>query len=308
MPAVSIVLPTFNRLHFLAPAVDSVLAQTFEDWELLIADDGSDQETRAYLRGLRDRRIKVLWLAHTGRPAAVRNAALRAAAGNYVAFLDSDDLWVSEKLEIQLTALRSQRGRRWSYSAYTRIDAGGRARRYPGSKPWIAFEGAIFERILRYEADIVTATVMAERQLLASLGGFAETLAVQEDYDLWMRLALVSDAIVIEQPLVGMRSHDQHYGKGGLDARLSRQTSLAKLRQLVSDPRWLEALAQAETENTLQLALAYAGIDRRAAVRVLRSTYPVILCSPQYWPLLTRVSLKFLAPRWVLRLRHQRAL
>ncbi len=308
MPAVSIILPTFNRLRFLAPAVGSVLAQTFEDWELLIADDGSDQETRAYLRALRDRRIKVLWLAHTGKPAVVRNAALREAAGSYIAFLDSDDLWVSEKLEIQLTALRSQQRRRWSYSAYTRIDAGGRARRYPGSKPWIAFEGAIFERILRYEADIVTATVMAERQLLASLGGFAETLAMQEDYDLWMRLALVSDAIVIEQPLVGMRSHDQHYGKGGLDARLSRQTSLANLRQRVGDPRWLKALAQAETENTLQLALAYAGIDRRAAVRMLRSTCRVILRSPQLWPLFTRVILKFLAPRWVLRLRQQRAL
>src|SRR5215831_394736 len=86
---VSVVLPTFNRLQFLRAAVESVCAQTFTGWELLIADDGSGGETRGYLQSLAgDPRITVLYLAHSGRPSAARNAALRRARGEYVAFLD----------------------------------------------------------------------------------------------------------------------------------------------------------------------------------------------------------------------------
>src|SRR5882672_10472844 len=106
--AVSIILPTFNRLEFLRPAIDSVFAQTFMDWDLIIADDGSAEPTRAYLRTLVSQpRVKVIWLAHTGNLSAVRNAALRAAQGEYIAFLDSDDLWMPVKLKHQMAALRA---------------------------------------------------------------------------------------------------------------------------------------------------------------------------------------------------------
>src|SRR6185312_17059667 len=91
-PLVSVVLPTFGRLHYLRPTVDCIRRQSFEDWELLVADDGSDAETREYLRALAtESRVRVIWLAHTGVPAIVRNTALHEARGEYVAFLDSDD-------------------------------------------------------------------------------------------------------------------------------------------------------------------------------------------------------------------------
>src|ERR1700684_4688077 len=91
---VSAVLPTFHRLRVLPPAIESVYAQTFADWEFIIADDGSDLETRQYLQSLADDpRVSVVWLPHTGKPSMVRNAALLRAAGEYVAFLDSADLW-----------------------------------------------------------------------------------------------------------------------------------------------------------------------------------------------------------------------
>ena len=76
-PLVSVVLPTFNRLRFLRPAIESVYAQTFSDWQLIIADDGSAPETRQYLQSLATQpRVAVVWLPHTGRPSTVRNAAL----------------------------------------------------------------------------------------------------------------------------------------------------------------------------------------------------------------------------------------
>ena len=115
-PDVSIILPTFNRLTYLREAIDSVLAQTYTDWELIIADDGSADETRTFLRSIRDGRVKTLWLRHCGNPGAVRNRALAEAKGIYLAFLDSDDIWTPRKLEIQLNLTRSRGDRRWSYT------------------------------------------------------------------------------------------------------------------------------------------------------------------------------------------------
>jgi len=116
-PTVSIVLPTFNRLPYLRAAVDSVFAQSFQDWELIIADDGSDAETSAYLQTVAGMpRVKLLCLPHTGNPPAVRNAALREAHAEYVAFLDSDDIWLPRKLESQLASLRCRPTRKWSYT------------------------------------------------------------------------------------------------------------------------------------------------------------------------------------------------
>src|SRR5689334_3462667 len=106
-PLVAIVLPTFGRLHYLRSTVDCIYRQTFEDWELIIADDGSDAETREYLHSAGDSRVRVIWLSHTGVPAIVRNAALREARARYVAFLDSDDLWAPQKLERQVQTLQA---------------------------------------------------------------------------------------------------------------------------------------------------------------------------------------------------------
>ena len=106
-PAVSVIMPTFNRLEFLKPAVLSVLGQTFEDWELIIADDGSSEATREYLQTLKNHpRVQVILMPHTGKPSVVSNEALRHTRGEYVAFLDSDDLWLPTKLETQLRSLR----------------------------------------------------------------------------------------------------------------------------------------------------------------------------------------------------------
>src|SRR5687768_13275178 len=105
VPEVSVVLSTFNRLNYLRESVDSVCAQSFRDWELIIADDGSAEATTDFLSTLADPRIKVLLLQHSGNPATVRNAAIREARGRFVAFIDSDDLWLPLKLERQLAAM-----------------------------------------------------------------------------------------------------------------------------------------------------------------------------------------------------------
>ncbi|HEX2790790.1 MAG TPA: glycosyltransferase family A protein [Steroidobacteraceae bacterium] len=211
-PAVSIIVPTYNRLQYLRPAITSVFAQGFQHWELIIADDGSDADTRAYLQSIDDPRVSVIWLAHTGRPSVVSNAALRAARGEYVAFLDSDDLWLPEKLEIQLASLRSHPQRGWSYTRFAVVDAAGRPMASRGGGQWPAPSGWILQRLLLEETVIAQPSVVVSRQLLQRLGAFDEQLLMCYDDELWFRLAAHSEIDGIEAPLTLVRRHGQHSG------------------------------------------------------------------------------------------------
>jgi glycosyltransferase involved in cell wall biosynthesis len=212
-PVVSIVLPTFNRLGYLREAIASVFAQSFQQWELLIADDGSDDETLAYLRALtRDPRIKLLQLTHSGNPPRVRNAALSHAQGRYVAFIDSDDIWLAEKLQHQMRALRAAApGRRWSYTSFTLVDASRIPLAGAGQRGRQVMAGRILEPLLRMEVLIVQSSVVASRELLEEAGGYDESFPICGDYDLWLRLARRAEADLICEPLVLVRRHAEHY-------------------------------------------------------------------------------------------------
>src|SRR5579862_8362060 len=159
---VSVILPTFNRLRYLRPTVESLYAQTFPDWELIVADDGSESETREYLQCLAKRpRVTVVWLAHSGRPSMVRNAALRRAAGEYVAFLDSDDLWAPRKLERQIETLHARADCRWTYTGFLRVDQCGNPLPEEKTRHWMPYEGDIFDHVVTCRASIRTPSVLA---------------------------------------------------------------------------------------------------------------------------------------------------
>src|SRR3954465_5067207 len=115
---VSVLLPTFNRAHYLPDAVHSVLRQTETRWELIVADDGSTDETNAYLATLSDPRIRILRLDHVGHPGEVRNRALALCRAPWVAFLDSDDWWEPGKLATQLAALAAHPEHEWSFTSF----------------------------------------------------------------------------------------------------------------------------------------------------------------------------------------------
>jgi glycosyltransferase involved in cell wall biosynthesis len=263
-PTVSVVLPTFNRLKYLRSAVGSVLAQTFQDWELILADDGSEEETLTYLSALGNHpRVKLLRLLHTGNPAAVRNAALRIAAGRYIAFLDSDDLWLPAKLDIQVAHHRSSR-RQWSYSALTRIGKDGELMRDDIARRWVPHEGCIFEQLLTLEATVATPSVLVDRSLLEQVGGFDEQQLYFEEYDLWLRLSLRSEVTVINEPLVLVRNHDEHYTRDRVGVYEARSRLLEKMRGSVATGRLRSILRLAVARNSTELANAYALCGQRA--------------------------------------------
>src|SRR5262249_55824802 len=184
-PAVSIVLPTFNRLRYLPAAIESVFAQTFTDWELIVADDGSEAQTQAYLVSVADPpRVRVLHLPHTGNPGSVRNAAWRSAHGEYIAFLDSDDIWSPEKLTLQLAALHRHPERGWSHTAFAIIDASG-APLYGANTRWPATEGWVVERLIRMEIVVATSPLIVRLSLLEQLAGVHDTQRLTAAYELW---------------------------------------------------------------------------------------------------------------------------
>lgn len=281
---VSVVLPTFNRLRFLRPAIESVYAQTFTDWELIIADDGSDLETMQYLQSLSNQpRVTVVWLPHTGRPSMVRNAALLRAVGEYVAFLDSDDLWAARKLERQLETLRTRGNCRWCYTGFLRVDAGGTPLPEEARRHWVPYEGDIFEPVVTGRASIRTPSVLATRQLIAQAGGFDEAMLCAEDYDLWLRLALYSEAAVVDEPLVRVRFHDENHTREWQSAYVGRDRSLSRRQQLVDSGR-RALLREERMRNALQLAAAHA--ERGASRQMLRALWkslPYSWTYPRWW-------------------------
>ncbi len=302
-PAISIILPTFNRLKYLRLAVDSVFAQTFADWELLIADDGSDEETRAYLKGLESLpRVKLIWLSHSGNPSAVRNAALREARGDYIAFLDSDDMWMPTKLERQIDVLRACSHRRWIYTGYVRIGDTGETKTLPSPKPWIPYRGAILEQLLRLEAAVATAAVVVERHLLAQVGGFDEELLMFEHYDLWLRLVRYSEVELIDEPLTCLRAHEQHYSQEGIPMLAGRYQLLSKHRGRVTDPRLRPIIEQLYARSALSLANTLADTDRPEAMKTLIGSSSGSLRNLDWWRRAPRVLLKIAVPRRLLTL------
>ena len=297
-PLVSVILPTFGRLEYLRATVASVYGQTLRDWELIVADDGSDAETRAYLRTLEaDSRVRVLWLTHTGIPAMVRNGALRGARGEYVAFLDSDDLWAPDKLSRQVAILRSRPVCGWCYTGLSHIDGSGQVLPEPVFGPWLPCEGAVFERLVKGPVVIRTPSVLAARELVARAGGFDETIRSGEDYDLWLRLALVSEVALIDEPLVQVRRHEANFSRDWEVAFTGRDRSLEKLQGTVDIDR--RRLLRAErTRNALTLAARHAMLGNSVqALRAVCRAMPYSWSRPTWWLALVKMPIRPYVPQ-----------
>jgi glycosyltransferase involved in cell wall biosynthesis len=263
LPTVSVILPTFNRLQYLPPAVDSVFTQTFADWELIIADDGSDAETVSYLRKLAGApRVRFLGLPHTGNPSVVRNRALREARGDYVAFIDSDDVWLPQKLEIQIARQRSSNCR-WSYTGLSRVDDNGEP--LPGDLPArrLICEGSILSQLLTLQVAVATPSVLAERSLLDEVGGFDEQQLFFEEYDLWLRLNLRSEVCAVSQPLVLVRNHNQHYSADRVGVYQARFRLLDKIAGLTTGMHLESVIRHERAKTAAALASVHAAAGRR---------------------------------------------
>ena len=213
---VSVIIPTYNRAAWICDAVDSVLAQDFRPFEIIVVDDGSTDDTAERLKGYGSR---IITLAQPNRGvSAARNAGIHGSRGEFIAFLDSDDLWEKKKLSSQMVFFRNNPDALICQTGEIWIRNGKRVNPMNKHKK---LSGMIFEPSLRL-CLVSPSAVMIKRTLLDQVGLFDETLPACEDYDLWLRIALRHPVYTTESSHVIKR--------GGHDDQLSRAPGLDQFR------------------------------------------------------------------------------
>ena len=200
MPLVSVIMPAFNAERFIGESIESALAQTLGDIEVLVADDGSTDRTQAIVEEFarRDSRVRLLRAERNSGPAAARNRAIVAACGRYISFLDSDDRWLPRKLERQILAMRSNRWA-FSFTGYEIIGADGAVRGLIGAPELVTYRQLLTNNVIGCLTAIYDSTVVGKI--------YAPTVG-RSDLGLWLRLLRkVGEAQGIDEILAQYRIH-----------------------------------------------------------------------------------------------------
>ncbi len=193
-PDISVIIPAFNRAHTLPKALDSVLSQTLKPREIIVVDDGSTDETNAVLADYPG--LCIISQDNRGVSAA-RNVGIEKAGGEWLAFLDSDDEWLKEKLEKQWDVICND-DKLICHTEEIWIRNGQRVNPMKKHKK---FGGMIYERCLPL-CVISPSSVMIHRSVFEDVGVFDESLEVCEDYDLWLRICAKYSVLFIDEPLI----------------------------------------------------------------------------------------------------------
>lgn len=204
MPQISVVIPAYNAARWIAETVESVLAQTFRDFEIIVVDDGSTDATSAVVA--KYERVRCIHQANGGLSSA-RNAGIRAATGDYIAFIDADDLWQHDKLEAQIARLK-QTGLAWVYSDAYAFDSETRSNLFVFSQLRQQYEGEILQSLL-LEDFIPMPTPILKREVFDKVGLFAEDARLHsaEDWDMWLRVAAQYPVALVKRLLAMYRVH-----------------------------------------------------------------------------------------------------
>ncbi len=204
MPLVSVVIPAYNAARWISETLDSVLAQDYPDSEVIVVDDGSTDGTSAVVAGYPS--VRCIRKPNGGQ-ASARNVGIRNASGQYVAFVDADDLWLPAKLRLQM-ALLDRTGLAWAYSdAFSLDDATGRVL-YTFGNLRRMYGGDVLKPLL-FGDFIPSPTPVIRRSVFEAAGFFdeSEIMRNREDWEMWLRIAARYPVGLVDQPLAYYRSH-----------------------------------------------------------------------------------------------------
>lgn len=210
---VSVIMPTYNHAAFIGEAIKSVQNQTYENWELLIINNYSEDNTAEVVGSIKDPRIKFINFHNKGIIASSRNTGIKNSKGDFIAFLDSDDVWMKEKLEVQLNTFKK--------NPYLMM-IGTNALFYPGpGKKVLKIRSDLnlsFNKLL-YGNKLLNSSVIIKKTAVDSAGCLDENIELRtvEDYDYWLRILHRFDksGMVIKDPLILYRIHDQNLSGAG---------------------------------------------------------------------------------------------
>ncbi len=250
IPAVTVIIPTFNRASWLAGAIDSVLNQTFQNFELIVIDDGSTDETPKLVAKYGDR-IRYYVQPNRG-PASARNLGIKRAQADLIAFLDSDDRWLKEKLHEQVGVMLNNPEIKICYTNEIWVRRGVRVNQ---KKIHQKYSGWIYQKCLSL-CIISPSSVMIRREVFDKVGLFDEQFLVCEDYELWLRISHRFPIFFIDKPLI--------IKFGGHEDQLSRQFwGMDRFR--------VQALEKMLNDNSLSAE------DRIATIKMLHQKCSILI-------------------------------
>lgn len=279
MPKISVIIPVYNGAKTIKKTIKSVLAQTFQDFEIVIIDDGSTDQTLQVIQEINDSRIEVYSYSNAGVSHA-RNEGIKQARGEYISFIDADDLWTPDKLEFQYEILQNNPSAKIAYSWTDWIDEDDRFLR-PAAR--LSFEGDIYANLLIIDFMGCGSNPLIFRECLLAVGGFDSTLRGGEDWDLWIRLAARYEFVCVRSPQILYRQTTTSVSK---DISLMEKDCLRvidKSFQAVSiDLKYLKSYSLGNLYKGMLYRSLSGILDRNKIIIVLKYLYQSIKNDPSF--------------------------
>lgn len=249
MPKVSVMIPTHNRSTLLRVAIQSVLQQTFQDFETVVVDDASNDNTEEVVNSFADQRIKYIRHKTNQGEATTRNTGLKNGKGEYIAFLDDDDEWLPDKLQKQVAILdHSPKEVGGVNTGWVTIDgATGRilTRKLPSKK------GNIFPELLYHQYYLAPSSLMLRKSCIDKVGCFDESIPFGLDHDMWLRIAKEFQFECIEEPLMKYRIHEKRLTRNFNLVIAGREKFVEKYKQ------WLKMIPKSYSREYIKLGILY---------------------------------------------------
>lgn len=209
-PLVSIIIPTYNRAHLIGETIQTVLDQSYSNWELIIIDDGSTDESKTVINKFIDDRIHYYVIEHCGILGKVRNVGMNYSKGSYIAFLDSDDLWLPHKLEFQLSLLKKYPQTAFIFGHGEQFGTGA----IPPPELEPLFIGNVFFPILLKERFVFyVPTIIFKKGIFEKITAIDEGLLSGGDIDFFLRMAHEYEGIFSNEIVVKIRKHEQSHSQ-----------------------------------------------------------------------------------------------
>lgn len=253
MPAVSVVINLYNGKGTVGEAMEGVLRQSFADWELLVWDDASSDGGAEIIRGYDDPRIRYVRSDERVSLGRARQAAIEASHGEWVAFLDQDDVWLPCKLELQMDRARANPEAALIYGRTVRFYPNGSERDYDQAHEYSALpEGDIFKSLFAQSCYIAMSSAMFRRSALEAVGGIPETIRIIPDYYLYTAVARRHPAAAVQEPVCRYRMHRHSLMQSESVAVHEEALRLMEMWHEEVDP---EVLAKCKRHHSTQIAL-----------------------------------------------------
>ena len=283
MPLISVIIPAYNAERTILETIASVQQQTYSDFEIIVINDGSNDRTSELLNTVKDHRLKVFDYPNSGVPVA-RNHGLSHATGDLIAFLDADDLWTPDKLELQLAALQQHPKAGVVYSWTYSMDEAGE---YFSIGDAFSYTGNVYAQLLLENFIVNGSNCLIKRQAVESVGEFDSSVPGADDWDYWLRLALHWPFIVVTKPQIFYRQ-----SSGSVSSKVeAMETNLLKVIEqgFKAAPLEMQSLKNHSLANIYRyLAQIYLG--RIASVHGVKQAVQKLWIAIRLYPPILRDS------------------